>query len=284
MKKLLLSLALTSVLVSPFAVQAADGIFNNTDAQALMSKAKEGGVTPDLNKMLSKMNSYKPRDAIYIPTGGIYLFEDERSQLMAVTTDGRYSITGGSLLDVVKRAPVLTVDEVRKNYFIKLSDAPFQLDTVAAIPLGNPNIARQAALFITLDCDGCQELVKHFYDNREKYRVDLVLIPSPGEPKEELRQLWCSKEKGKINNLDILRWVMGNKTGVDNRLISKKEALQCDAQPLVASLMLAGIYKLQGVPSVVREDGLAGNGVPKDFDAWLKQSITPLLKNPFETK
>ncbi|HIC2071172.1 TPA: DsbC family protein, partial [Raoultella ornithinolytica] len=53
--------------------------------------------------------------------------------------------------------------------------------------------------------------------------------------------------------------------------------------PLVASLMLAGIYKLQGVPSVVRQDGLAGNGIPKDFDYWLNQSVEPLLKNPFET-
>lgn len=284
MKKLLLSLVMSSILLSPFSVQAAEDVFNDTDASALMSKAKDGGVSPDLANMLSKMKNYKPQDAIYIPTGGLYLFEDERSQLMAVTTDGRYSITGGSLIDVVKREPVLSVDAVRKSYFIKLSDAPFQLDTVAAIPLGNPNLARQAALFITLDCDGCQELVKHFYDNRDKYRIDIVLVPSPGEPKEDLRQLWCSKENGKINNLDILRWVMGDKSEVNKRLISKKEASQCDAQPLVASLMLAGIYKLQGVPSVVREDGLAGNGVPKDFDSWLKQSITPLLKNPFETK
>lgn len=283
MKKLLLPMAILSILLSPLGVQATKGVFNDNDASALMSKAKEGGVSSDLANMLSKMKNYKPRDAIYIPTGGLYFFEDERSQLMAVTTDGRYSITGGSLVDIVKRKPVLSVDEIRKSYFIKLSDAPFQLDTASVIPLGNPKLARQAALFITLDCDGCQELVKHFYENREKYRVDIVLVPSP-EVKDDLRQLWCSKEKGKINNLDILRWIMGERSEVNKRLIPLKEAAQCEAQPLVASLMLAGIYKLQGVPSVVREDGLAGNGVPKDFDAWLKQSITPLLKNPFETK
>ncbi|EFN5862053.1 DsbC family protein, partial [Escherichia coli] len=27
----------------------------------------------------------------------------------------------------------------------------------------------------------------------------------------------------------------------------------------------------------------AGNGIPKDFDYWLKQSVEPLLKNPFDT-
>ncbi|EON6124429.1 protein-disulfide isomerase HtdT, partial [Escherichia coli] len=133
------------------------------------------------------------------------------------------------------------------------------------------------------DCDGCQDLIKKFYDEREKYRVDIVLIPSPGEPKQELRQLWCSKEKGKVNDLDILRWLMGNKADIEKRLLTKEEAEACPAEPLVASLMLAGIYKLQGVPSVVRQDGLAGNGIPKDFDYWLKQSVEPLLKNPFDT-
>ncbi|EFL3029437.1 DsbC family protein, partial [Salmonella enterica subsp. enterica serovar Kentucky] len=96
-------------------------------------------------------------------------------------------------------------------------------------------------------------------------------------------RLWCSKEKGKINNLDILRWLMGSKSDIEKRLLSQKEAEECPAEPLVASLMLAGIYKLQGVPSVVRQDGLAGNGIPKDFDYWLNQSVEPLLKNPFET-
>ncbi|MGV7963682.1 protein-disulfide isomerase HtdT [Photorhabdus tasmaniensis] len=249
-----------------------------------MDKAKEGGVSPkELSGVLSKMQGYKPKDAIFIPSGGLYLFQDERSQIMAVTTDGRYSITGGSLVDVLKRKSVLTVDEVRKSYFISLDDAPFPIKSVSSIPLGNPKLKRQAAIFITLDCDGCKELIQKFYDEREKYRVDIILIPSPGEPKQELRQLWCSKEKGKINDLDILRWILGNKSDVENRLMTKKEAESCPAEPLVGSLMLAGIYHLQGVPSVVRQDGLAGNGIPKDFDFWLKQSVQPLLKNPFET-
>lgn len=264
---------------------AAESVLNNSDAAALMEKAKEGGVsTKPFEGVLAKMRNYIPKDAIYIPTGGLYLFQDERSQLMAVTTDGRYTITGGSVMDILQRKSVLSVEDIRKSYFINLDDAPFSLATVASIPLGNPKLKRQAAIFITLDCDGCQDLVKKFYDEREKYRIDIVLIPSPGESKQKLRQLWCSKEKGKVNDLDILRWLMGNKADIEKRLLSKEEAETCPAEPLVGSLMLAGIYKLQGVPSVVRQDGLSGNGIPKDFDYWLKQSVEPLLKNPFETK
>lgn len=285
MKKLLLSLLVSMSTVCPLQTHAAESVLNNSDAAALMEKAKEGGVsTKPFEGVLAKMRNYIPKDAIYIPTGGLYLFQDERSQLMAVTTDGRYTITGGSVMDILQRKSVLSVEDIRKSYFINLDDSPFSLATVASIPLGNPKLKRQAAIFITLDCDGCQDLVKKFYDEREKYRIDIVLIPSPGESKQKLRQLWCSKEKGKVNDLDILRWLMGNKADIEKRLLSKEEAETCPAEPLVGSLMLAGIYKLQGVPSVVRQDGLSGNGIPKDFDYWLKQSVEPLLKNPFETK
>lgn len=80
-----------------------------------------------------------------------------------------------------------------------------------------------------------------------------------------------------MNDLDILRWLMGNKADIEKRLLTKEEAEACPAEPLVASLMLAGIYNYRS-PSVVRQDGLAGNGIPKDFDYWLKQSVEPLLK------
>lgn len=285
MKKLLLSLLVSMIIVCPPLTQATENILNNSDAAALMEKAKEGGVsTKSSDEVLVKMKRYKPKDAIYIPSGGLYLFQDERSQLLAVTTDGRYTITGGSVMDILQRKSVLSVEDIRKTYFINLDDAPFPLETVASIPLGNPKLKRQAAIFITLDCEGCQDLIKKFYNERDKYRVDIVLIPSPGEPKQELRQLWCSKEKGKVNDLDILRWLMGHKTDIEKRLLTKEESEACPAEPLVASLMLAGIYKLQGVPSVVRKDGLTGNGIPKDFDYWLKQSVEPLLKNPFDSK
>ncbi len=128
-----------------------------------MEKAKEGRVsTKPLDGVMAKMRSYKPKDAIFIPTGGLYLFQNERSQLMAVTTDGRYTITGGSVMDILQRKSVLSVEDVRKSYFINLDDVPFPLETVASIPLGNPKLKRQAAIFITLDCDGCQDLIKKF--------------------------------------------------------------------------------------------------------------------------
>ncbi|MCE9984696.1 Thiol:disulfide involved in conjugative transfer [Enterobacter hormaechei] len=249
-----------------------------------MSQAKDGGISPELGEMLSKMQAYKPKDALYIPTGGLYIFEDGKKQMMAVTTTGRYSFTGGSVVDILRKTQVYSVDDIRKTYFLGLKDSPFPLSSVASIPLGNPELNRQAAVFISLDCKGCEEIVKKFFDQRDKYRVDLVLIPTPGEAKNKLRQLWCSKIKGKINDFDIVRWLSGEKKEVDKRLLSLEESQQCSVEPIVASLFLASVYNIQGVPSVVREDGLVGNGIPNDFGAWIKQSVSPLLSNPFATK
>lgn len=263
---------------------ADSGSFNNTDAQALMSQAREGGISPELGEMLTKMQAYKPKDALYIPTGGLYIFEDGNKQMMAVTTTGRYSFTGGSVVDILRKMQVYSVDEIRKTYFLGLKDSPFPLSSVASIPVGNPELTRQAAVFISLDCSGCEEIVKKFFDQRDKYRIDIVLIPTPGEAKNKLRQLWCSKIKGKINDFDIVRWLSGEKKETDKRLLSLEESQECSVEPIVASLFLASIYNIQGVPSVVREDGLVGNGIPNDFGAWLKQSVSPLLSNPFEKK
>lgn len=116
---------------------------------------------------------------------------------MAVTTDGRYTITGGSVMDILQRKSVLSVEDVRKSYFINLDDAPFPLDTVALIPLGNPKLKRQAAIFITLDCDGCQDLIKKFYDEREKYRVDIILIPPPVSQSKNYVNYGAVKKKAK---------------------------------------------------------------------------------------
>lgn len=197
MKKLLLSLLISITSACPPLTLAVENVLNNRDAAALMEKAKEGGVsTKPLDGVLAKMKSYKPKDAIYIPTGGLYLFQDERSQLMAVTTDGRYTITG-SVMDILQRKSVLSVEDIRKSFFINLDDAPFPLETVASIPLGNPKLKRQAAIFITLDCDGCQDLIKKFYDEREKYRVDIVLIPSPASQSRNCVNYGAVKKKAK---------------------------------------------------------------------------------------
>ncbi len=113
MKKLLFPLMAAFAIMANTVTYASEQVLTNSDAAALMAKAKEGGVSPSqISGALSKMKGYKPKDAIYIPSGGLYLFQDERSQLMAVTTDGRYSLTGGSLVDVIKRKPVLTVEEM----------------------------------------------------------------------------------------------------------------------------------------------------------------------------
>nr|QTX13974.1 IncH1 plasmid conjugative transfer thiol:disulfide interchange protein HtdT [Klebsiella pneumoniae] len=52
--------------------------------------------------LVSKLSPYQPKDAVYLPTGGIFLFEDQRSGLTLVTTTGRYSFSEGKVYDVLR--------------------------------------------------------------------------------------------------------------------------------------------------------------------------------------
>ncbi len=79
MKKLLFPLMAAFAIMANTVTYASEQVLTNSDAAALMAKAKEGGVSPSqISGALSKMKGYKPKDAIYIPSGGLYLFQDER--------------------------------------------------------------------------------------------------------------------------------------------------------------------------------------------------------------
>lgn len=284
MKKIIIASIISACLLNISLSGAADKVLNDEDANALMQSAKDNGlVTGDLSKISEQIKGFKPSDAIYIPTGGLFLFEDNKRNLMAVTTTGRYTIDGGAFVDVLKRRQMFTIDDIRSDYFVKLSEAPFPIKTVTSIPFGNPSVKRQAAIFLSLDCASCTDVMKNLFELREKINVDIILVPTPGDARLKMRQLWCSKLKFKITDYDIIQWLLGNRKDVEPKLMTISESEQCSVEPIVASLYLASTYNIQGLPSVVREDGLVGNGIPTDFIKWLNMSIQPLLANPFDS-
>lgn len=285
MKKIFIVSLIASCLLNISLSLAADNVLGDEDANALMQSAKDNGlVTGDLSKLAEQIKGFKPSDAIYIPTGGLFLFEDDKRNLMAVTTTGRYTIDGGAFVDVLKRRQMFSIADIRNDYFVKLNEAPFPIKTVTSIPFGNPAVKRQAAIFLSLDCENCIDVMKGLFDMRDKTNVDIVLVPTPGDARLKLRQLWCSKLKFKITDYDIIQWLLGNRNDVETKLMSISESEQCSVEPIIASLYLASTYNIQGLPSVVREDGLVGNGIPTDFMKWLNMSVQPLLANPFDTK
>uniref|UniRef100_UPI0037044ECF hypothetical protein n=1 Tax=Klebsiella pneumoniae TaxID=573 RepID=UPI0037044ECF len=153
-----------------------------------------------------------------------------------------------------------------------MNEAPFKPEDAFTIQFGNPSLKRQAVIFISLDCQDCIDFLKKMNEERELVRFDIVILPSPGESAKRVKQMWCSVKAGKITNYDILQSLLGKSKDINNRLI---------LEPIVTGLYLASIYNVQGIPSVVREDGVLGNGLPTDYKNWLKLNLQPLLKNPF---
>ncbi|EOD6099102.1 DsbC family protein, partial [Klebsiella pneumoniae] len=255
----------------------------DAEAAALTRAAAENGLALNQSSrgLVSQLSPYQPKDAVYLPTGGIFLFEDQRSGLTLVTTTGRYSFSEGKVYDVLRKKQVHSISDIRESYFLPLNEAPFKPEDAFTIQFGNPSLKRQAVIFISLDCQDCIDFLKKMNEEREVVRFDIVILPSPGESAKRVKQMWCSVKAGKITNYDILQSLLGKSKDINNRLIPHENLKDCSVEPIVTGLYLASIYNVQGIPSVVREDGVLGNGLPTDYKNWLKLNLQPLLKNPF---
>ncbi|HBS1877031.1 TPA: DsbC family protein [Klebsiella pneumoniae] len=281
MRKLLIKLLVCIALLNSTHSAAADKY--DAEAAALTRAAAENGLALNQSSrgLVSKLSPYQPKDAVYLPTGGIFLFEDQRSGLTLVTTTGRYSFSEGKVYDVLRKKQVQSISDIRESYFLPLNEAPFKPEDAFTIQFGNPSLKRQAVIFISLDCQDCIDFLKKMNEERELVRFDIVILPSPGESAKRVKQMWCSVKAGKITNYDILQSLLGKSKDINNRLIPHENLKDCSVEPIVTGLYLTSIYNVQGIPSVVREDGVLGNGLPTDYKNWLKLNLQPLLKNPF---
>ncbi|HBR6161432.1 TPA: DsbC family protein [Klebsiella pneumoniae] len=281
MRKLLIKLLVCIALLNSTHSAAADKY--DAEAAALTRAAAENGLALNQSSrgLVSKLSPYQPKDAVYLPTGGIFLFEDQRSGLTLVTTTGRYSFSEGKVYDVLRKKQVQSISDIRESYFLPLNEAPFKPEDAFTIQFGNPSLKRQAVIFISLDCQDCIDFLKKMNEERELVRFDIVILPSPGESAKRVKQMWCSVKAGKITNYDILQSLLGKSKDINNRLIPHENLKDCSVEPIVTGLYLASIYNVKGIPSVVREDGVLGNGLPTDYKNWLKLNLQPLLKNPF---
>ncbi|HHM1027183.1 DsbC family protein, partial [Klebsiella pneumoniae] len=209
MRKLLIKLLVCIALLNSTHSAAADKY--DAEAAALTRAAAENGLALNQSSrgLVSKLSPYQPKDAVYLPTGGIFLFEDQRSGLTLVTTTGRYSFSEGKVYDVLRKKQVQSISDIRESYFLPLNEAPFKPEDAFTIQFGNPSLKRQAVIFISLDCQDCIDFLKKMNEERELVRFDIVILPSPGESAKRVKQMWCSVKAGKITNYDILQSLLG---------------------------------------------------------------------------
>ena len=148
MKKLLFNLLILIALLNS-SYSFSNGQYN-ADAAALTRSASDNGLALNQSTrgLVNKLGAYQAKDAIYLPTGGLFLFEDQRSGLTIVTTTGRYSFSEGKAYDVIRKTQIQTIADIRKSYFLPMSEAPFRTEDSFTIQFGNPSLKRQAVIFI----------------------------------------------------------------------------------------------------------------------------------------
>jgi thiol:disulfide interchange protein DsbC len=154
----------------------------------------------------------------------------------------------GSLIDARARKN-LTEERLNKLTAITFGDLPMH----NAFTIVRGTGKRQIALFEDPNCGYC----KHFEQDLQKVgdvTVHVFLIPILGQDSVvKSRQIWCSKEKGKIWQ----DWMV--------RGIKPMGSTDCDVNALQANLDFARKYHINGTPTLVFADGSRVSGsLPMD--------------------
>lgn len=193
-----------------------------------------------------------------LPIDNLILVKTDAGKTYFVTANGRF-VFQGKLIDTWFRRTVDTLDEARKAHRVPLKHMGVKDDSLAVLKLGNPDIPRQATIFVDPYCSFCKILLTQINQTPEKYHVDLVLAPILGKnSKQQSNKLWCAKDK-QAALLDLIH---------RTNLVTEIDP-DCDVTKVGKSLTVMQLLGAHGTPFLVREDGLKFAGLPDDFDKWL---------------
>ncbi|MBW8191369.1 hypothetical protein K0504_09995 [Neiella marina] len=194
-------------------------------------------------------------------TNGLALVETEDGEVQFVTSNNARFAIQGKVWDSWTKRYINTLDDLLDSLHVPLAQIGIHVEQMAHLKLGNHSKSRLGVVFIDPLSVSSREFLKRMSATPNKYRFDVVLVPTqrPGSL-EEAQRLWCSPDKGAALS-DLLN-------NTKNAPASKDES-SCNIQALIKSSIALNMLNIKTVPHIVREDGLMALGVPTNFDQWL---------------
>lgn len=188
-----------------------------------------------------------------LPITGINIIESDKG-VFFVSANGRF-VFKGPIFDVWNSQPVRDMADVDKWVDrVDLKKIGVNLDQLASFTLGKG--AEEVVIFISPDCQHCQDIVQQAGKLTDKFKFRLVLVPLGQKGFEQTKKLWCA----------------GPEKGLPALLSQKYDDLtgdKCDTTPLQRTLVVARVLSLPSVLYVIRGDGKTHRGSMKDLAAWL---------------
>lgn len=226
-------------------------------ATAAMSQALTTRQVDALRATITANSQGKvPIDAITsTPVPGLYQVTSD-GEIFYVDATGRYSLVGGSMVDMQTRQD-LTANELDRLHAISFDRLPLQY----ALKDVKGNGSRKMAVFEDPNCPICRVFTK-FVDQLDDVTVYRFMYPVIAPESESLaRTAWCSQNR-------TVAW-----SNIMNGARPQPTGAACDATGLVEILKFGERHRINNTPTVVLASGkrLVGATPPEQFMQELEQ-------------
>jgi thiol:disulfide interchange protein DsbC len=185
----------------------------------------------------------------------------KNGKLAFVSTNGRF-VFQGKMFDAWNQKEIETVADAKlANDFMDLKKLDFRVKDLRPMEIGTGE--KQIVVFYDPYCPSCH----HLLDDARKvdgYTFNFVAIPVMGNPSvQAVRYSFCTTDKELSEKL-LLGKIRPEK-------IPQTKFENCDTTAIAKRVVSAQLFGIQGVPFMVRDDGLVRNGYLKgDLKNWLE--------------
>ena len=238
-----------------------------TQLPEALSKALSESALPNAKTFREevKINLEKKGDIVGIkelPMKKLFFVEAEKGSYV-VSADGRF-VFDGRLVDVWHRKTIQNLVDAQKIQRTPVSNIGFNPEEqLATFQFGNPDLPRSGVAFVDPTSQYTMQFLQHISDNKDKYNFTVALMPLVGGESAANRavKLWCSTDREGAKS-DLLK---------GEALHLKDMRTDCKQEPIQMANFMVNVFNITDLPHIIREDGLASEGLPVNFDNWFKQ-------------
>lgn len=212
-----------------------------------------------------RINLEKKGDIVGIkelPMKKLFFVEAENGSYV-VSADGRF-VFDGRLVDVWHRKNINTLADAQKIQRTPVSNIGFEPEEqLATFQFGDPTLPRSGVAFVDPTSQYTTQFLEYLTNNEDKYNFTVVLAPLVGGTSavDRAKRLWCAKDR-KMAKEDLIK-------GTSKSFSAMRS--DCDDDKVNLMAMLTGVFGIEELPHIIREDGLVAEGLPVNFEEWYAQ-------------
>lgn len=246
------------LLATALAITAAGVSANESDEVTMLDAIQRD----DVKRMLEGSGEIK--GVVELNVGKIFFVETEK-KYYAVSENGRF-IFDGEVIDVWNKRYIRDLDSATKTNRVPLSNynVDFKRD-FKAISVGNAQLPVQAVAFVDPTSEHTSSLVERALINEKETHIQLVMMPLLGghDAIDAARALICTDDH------DMKLESLLSRNFADITAANHSET--CGVQEVQLANAMRGVFTINGLPYLIRDDGLTLRGTPENVEEWLEK-------------